>query len=76
MYCQLSGHVDITLANIVCCGISIDLIASVLFWFFSEDGEKREDDTQYRMDINGMIEKIFLITLENGKRKSKHKQDI
>lgn len=30
-----------------------------------EDGEKREDDTQYKMDINGMIEKIFLITLDN-----------
>lgn len=59
---------DITLANIVCCGISLDLIAWVLFLIFAEDGEQGEDDTQYKMDVNGMIEKIFLITLDNGKR--------
>lgn len=35
---------------------------------FAEDGEQGEDDTQYKMDVNGMIEKIFLITLDNGKR--------
>lgn len=68
MFCQVNWHVDITLANIVCCGISLDLIAWVLFLFFAEDGEQGEDDTQYKMDVNGMIEKIFLITLDNGKR--------
>lgn len=54
---------DITLANIVCC---FDCISTILI--FAENGEQREDDTQHKMDINGMIEKIFLITLDNGKR--------
>lgn len=46
--------------------LRFDCMSTILI--FAEDGEQGEDDTQYKMDVSGMIEKIFLITLDNGKR--------
>lgn len=81
MYTLLTDKYDLNihvLSGKLTCGYNIskhcllwyllrfDCISTILI--FAENGEQREDDTQHKMDINGMIEKIFLITLDNGKR--------